>query len=77
MAVNMQDTSFLCTLNMMDYSLLCGIDADSGELVVGIIDYIRMYTFDKSMETFGKTAIDLIRVGRRQVRQSDWSLCSR
>ena len=35
------DTSFLAGLGVMDYSLLVGVDKARGELVVGVIDYIR------------------------------------
>ena len=48
------DTMFLSNLNVMDYSCLVGISA-SGELVVGIIDYLRRYTWDKQMESWVKS----------------------
>ena len=48
------DTLFLGNLHVMDYSLLVGMDKESGELVVGIIDYIRRYTWDKNLETWVK-----------------------
>lgn len=41
------DTLFLSKLHVMDYSLLVGIDDQTKELVVGIIDYMRQYTWDK------------------------------
>ena len=47
-----RDTAFLATHHMMDYSLLAGICRNSGELVVGIIDYIRTFTWDKKLETW-------------------------
>jgi hypothetical protein len=50
------DTLFLSKLNMMDYSLLVGVDQKNNQLVVGIIDYIRQYTWDKSVETWVKSA---------------------
>lgn len=31
----------------MDYSLIVGVDHDRDELVVGIVDFIRTYTWDK------------------------------
>jgi 1-phosphatidylinositol-3-phosphate 5-kinase len=40
----------------MDYSLLVGIDEEKRELVVGIIDYLRQYTWDKQLETWVKTS---------------------
>ncbi|QDZ23907.1 phosphatidylinositol phosphate kinase [Chloropicon primus] len=51
-----KDTSFLAQLGVMDYSLLVGIDEINGELVVGIIDYIRQYTWDKQLETWVKSS---------------------
>ncbi|KAL6846595.1 hypothetical protein ACP4OV_024043 [Aristida adscensionis] len=50
------DTSFLASLDVMDYSLLVGIDEEKKELVVGIIDYLRQYTWDKQLETWVKTS---------------------
>ena len=38
------DTEFLAAKDVMDYSLLVGVD-DKQELVVGIIDYIRTFTW--------------------------------
>ena len=37
------DTSWLNTNQLVDYSLLCGMDMSTNELVMGIIDYHRMY----------------------------------
>jgi hypothetical protein len=48
------DTLFLSKLNIMDYSLLVGIDENSNELVFGIIDFIRTYTWDKKLESWVK-----------------------
>jgi 1-phosphatidylinositol-3-phosphate 5-kinase len=48
------DTLFLSSLNVMDYSLLVGVDEEKNELVVGIIDYMRRYTWDKQLETWVK-----------------------
>ena len=50
------DTSFLSQLNVMDYSLLVGVDARREDLVVGIIDFIRQYTWDKQLETWAKSS---------------------
>lgn len=44
------DTEFLASLYVMDYSLLVGIDEGRKELVLGIIDYIRTFTWDKRLE---------------------------
>ncbi len=35
---------------MVDYSLLVGIDTEKKQLVLGIIDYLRLYTLDKMAE---------------------------
>ncbi|MCJ1359005.1 MAG: 1-phosphatidylinositol-3-phosphate 5-kinase [Icmadophila ericetorum] len=48
------DTLFLSRQNVMDYSLMIAIDEDRKELVVGIIDCIRTYTWDKKMESWFK-----------------------
>ncbi|KAJ3029837.1 1-phosphatidylinositol-3-phosphate 5-kinase [Rhizophlyctis rosea] len=48
------DTLFLSKLNVMDYSLLVGIDEENNELVVGIVDYIRTFTWDKKLESWVK-----------------------
>jgi len=50
------DTKFLSQLNVMDYSLLVGVDAQREDLVVGIIDFIRQYTWDKQLETWAKSS---------------------
>lgn len=36
---------FLSSLNVMDYSLVVGVDAERKELVVGVVDYIRTFTW--------------------------------
>lgn len=48
------DTMFLSKQNVMDYSLMAGFDDDAKELVVGIIDCIRTYTWDKKLESWIK-----------------------
>ena len=48
------DTLFLSKLGVMDYSLLVGIDSESNELVVGIVDFIRTFTWDKQLESWVK-----------------------
>lgn len=50
----LSDTRFLNELNIMDYSLVIGIDHVKKELVAGIIDYVRTYTWDKKLETWVK-----------------------
>ncbi|KAE8707989.1 1-phosphatidylinositol-3-phosphate 5-kinase FAB1B [Hibiscus syriacus] len=50
------DTAFLAASDVMDYSLLVGVDEEKHELVVGIIDYMRQYTWDKHLETWVKAS---------------------
>ncbi|OEL20218.1 putative 1-phosphatidylinositol-3-phosphate 5-kinase FAB1D [Dichanthelium oligosanthes] len=47
----------LMSINVMDYSLLVGVDKQKHELVFGIIDYLRQYTWDKQLETWVKTSL--------------------
>ncbi|WOG89412.1 hypothetical protein DCAR_0208650 [Daucus carota subsp. sativus] len=49
------DTAFLASIDVMDYSLLVGVDEEKHELVLGIIDFMRQYTWDKHLETWVKT----------------------
>lgn len=51
------DTSFLNSINVMDYSLLVGVDVERKELVCGIIDYVRQYTWDKQLENWVKSFV--------------------
>nr|XP_053639883.1 1-phosphatidylinositol 3-phosphate 5-kinase-like [Cherax quadricarinatus] len=51
------DTAFLSQQLIMDYSLLVGIDTTANELVIGIIDYIRTFTWDKKLETIIKGSV--------------------
>ncbi|KAK9081877.1 hypothetical protein Syun_030714 [Stephania yunnanensis] len=51
------DTAFLTSINVMDYSLLVGLDMQKQELVCGIIDYLRQYTWDKHLETWVKASL--------------------
>lgn len=48
------DTLFCSKQNVMDYSLIVGLYDDRQELMVGIIDYIRTYTWDKKLESWIK-----------------------
>lgn len=64
------DTLLLSKLNVVDYSLLLIIDDVSQDIEdkidkfpiktikVGIIDYVRKYTWDKQLENLGKTIIN-------------------
>lgn len=51
------DTNFLNSINVMDYSLLVGVDTQRHELVCGIIDFLRQYTWDKQLETWVKSSL--------------------
>jgi 1-phosphatidylinositol-3-phosphate 5-kinase len=48
------DTLFLARKEVMDYSLMVAVDEVKKELVVGIIDCIRTYTWDKQLESWIK-----------------------
>ncbi|CAL9778932.1 unnamed protein product [Musa acuminata subsp. burmannicoides] len=50
------DAAFLASIDVMDYSLLVGVDENKQELVVGIIDFMRQYTWDKHLETWVKAS---------------------
>ncbi|PPR99969.1 hypothetical protein GOBAR_AA20696 [Gossypium barbadense] len=50
------DTSFLASIAVMDYPLLVGLDEEHNELVLGIIDFMRQYTWDKHLETWVKAS---------------------
>nr|CAB3483125.1 unnamed protein product [Digitaria exilis] len=43
-------------IDVMDYSLLVGVDEEKHELVLGIIDFMRQYTWDKHLETWVKSS---------------------
>ncbi|PHU19672.1 putative 1-phosphatidylinositol-3-phosphate 5-kinase FAB1D [Capsicum chinense] len=51
------DCGFLNSVNVMDYSLLVGVDTQRRELVCGIIDYLRQYTWDKQLENWVKSSL--------------------
>ncbi|XP_055833293.1 putative 1-phosphatidylinositol-3-phosphate 5-kinase FAB1D [Solanum dulcamara] len=51
------DCGFLNSVNVMDYSLLVGVDTQRRELVCGIIDYLRQYTWDKQVENWVKSSL--------------------
>lgn len=48
------DSLFLTAHEILDYSLLVGVDEDKKELVVGVIDFIRTFTWDKKVESLVK-----------------------
>ncbi|XP_072253642.1 1-phosphatidylinositol 3-phosphate 5-kinase isoform X3 [Leuresthes tenuis] len=49
------DSYFLSSHLIIDYSLLVGRDDTTDQLVVGIIDYIRTFTWDKKLEMVVKS----------------------
>jgi len=44
----------LSKVHVMDYSLLIAFDDVSSEIVIGIVDYLRQYTWDKHVESWVK-----------------------
>ncbi|XP_067300123.1 1-phosphatidylinositol 3-phosphate 5-kinase isoform X7 [Pseudorasbora parva] len=54
-AAILSDAHFLSSHLIIDYSLLVGRDDTTDELVVGIIDYIRTFTWDKKLEMVVKS----------------------
>nr|XP_027197388.1 1-phosphatidylinositol 3-phosphate 5-kinase-like [Dermatophagoides pteronyssinus] len=48
-AIN-RDSEFLKKHCVMDYSLLVGFDEEHNEFVVGIIDYVRLFNWEKVLE---------------------------
>ena len=52
-----RDVTFLTENNIIDYSLLVGINNEKNVLTVGLIDYIRTFTWDKYLEMKIKTGI--------------------
>jgi len=51
------DTKFLSKHNLIDYSLLLIIDNKNSVIKIGIIDYLRLFTWDKQIESMGKKMI--------------------
>lgn len=58
------DTKFLADIHVMDYSLVVGVDTVKNDLVVGIVDYIRTYTWDKKLESWVKESAFLAGAGK-------------
>lgn len=48
------DTSFFSAMDVMDYSLIIGIDDTTKRLYIGIIDWLRTFTWDKKVENWVK-----------------------
>ncbi|MCO5565610.1 hypothetical protein L7F22_019284 [Adiantum nelumboides] len=53
----LHDSLFLAQCDVMDYSLVVGVCEGRPELRVGIIDFIRTFTFGKKAESFLKEAV--------------------
>jgi 1-phosphatidylinositol-3-phosphate 5-kinase len=53
---NIKISSSAQSIDVMDYSLLVGVDERRHELVMGIIDFMRQYTWDKHLETWVKAS---------------------
>ncbi|KAI8606363.1 hypothetical protein EDD21DRAFT_298271 [Dissophora ornata] len=51
------DSQFLQRFNIMDYSLLVAVADEQQELLVGIVDFIRPFTWDKKLESWVKDAV--------------------
>jgi len=51
------DSEFLASLKVVDYSLLLILDEKNSKVRMGIIDYLRLYDFEKQLEHVGKKFI--------------------
>ena len=58
-----RDTAFLARLGVMDYSLLVGLQPRRRCMAVGIVDYLRQYTWDKQLETYVKSSSAVLALG--------------
>ncbi|SBT72437.1 conserved Plasmodium protein, unknown function [Plasmodium malariae] len=67
-----EDTNFLSSQDIMDYSLLIHIDISNFEIIFKIIDYLRPYTWDKSVENFSKSVLYLTKGYRPTIIQSEY-----
>lgn len=59
----LRDLQFLSSINIVDYSLLLHIFPQHGIITLGLIDFLRPYTWDKQIETIGKKLAN-IRTGQ-------------
>jgi 1-phosphatidylinositol-3-phosphate 5-kinase len=71
------DTAFLAGLDVMDYSLVVGFDRGRKELVVGLIDFIRQYSWDKQVESWVKMSGILGGAGKEPTVVSPRQYCRR
>jgi len=49
------DANLLAAADVMDYSLIVGVDARARTLRIGIVDFLRKFSFDKRLESYIKT----------------------
>ena len=63
---------YVQSIDVMDYSLLVGVDEERHELVLGIIDFMRQYTWDKHLETWVK-ASGILGGGGKYITNSHFS----
>ncbi|KNC46268.1 phosphatidylinositol-3-phosphate/phosphatidylinos itol 5-kinase, partial [Thecamonas trahens ATCC 50062] len=61
------DTDWLVEHNIMDYSMLLAVSEATGSLHVGIIDWLRPYTWDKKVESQLKTRLEGLRRAKARV----------
>ncbi|KII66195.1 1-phosphatidylinositol 3-phosphate 5-kinase [Thelohanellus kitauei] len=52
-----RDTRFLEENSVVDFSLIVGVNKQTMELKMGIVDYLRKYTWDKRLESVVKSKI--------------------
>mmetsp|Transcript_46987 Transcript_46987/g.77981 ORF Transcript_46987/g.77981 Transcript_46987/m.77981 type:complete len:1540 (-) Transcript_46987:280-4899(-) len=45
------DSKFLCDMEVVDYSVLVGLNESTRVMAIGIIDYVRQYTWERRIET--------------------------
>ncbi|ANQ10506.1 Uncharacterized protein PCOAH_00050110 [Plasmodium coatneyi] len=67
-----EDTDFLSGQDIMDYSLLIHIDLANFVIIFKIIDYLRPYTWDKSVENFSKSVLYLTKGYRPTIIHSEY-----
>ncbi|SCL95122.1 conserved Plasmodium protein, unknown function [Plasmodium berghei] len=67
-----EDSDFLCSQDIMDYSLLIHMDISNHVIIFKIIDYLRPYTWDKSVENFSKSVLYLTKGYRPTIIQSEY-----
>jgi 1-phosphatidylinositol-3-phosphate 5-kinase len=77
-----RDCDFLSEAEVIDYSLLVGVDIESGQIRIGIVDYLRRFDIVKRVENRVKavaqlatnvepTVVQPSRYGERLLRASE------